>query len=102
MSIDQTPTSTKLNGLALAGLIVSIVGLVLFFTGWLGALIGVVGLILSIIGRRQIAARGDRGRGLATGGIIVGIVAIVLGIVYTIVLVAVLLPAIQNGQVPTS
>jgi len=92
------PSTTKLNGLALAGLIVSIVGLVLFFTGWLGAVIGLVGLILSIIGRRQVAQRGDRGRGLTTAGIIIGIAAILVGILYTVVLVAVLLPQVQQLQ----
>lgn len=91
-------TWTKMNGLALAGFIVSLVGLVLFFFGWIGALIGLVGLILSIIGRRQIAARGERGRGLATAGIIIGAVAVVLGIVYTVVLLAVIVPQLQQLQ----
>lgn len=94
-----TPASTaKLNGLAVGGFIVSLVGLVLFFTGWLGALIALVGLILSIIGRRQALSRGERGAGFALAGIILGAVGVVIGVVYLIVLIAVIAPQVANLQ----
>ena len=46
---------------------VSIVGFVFSF------LIPIVGLICSIIGLKQVSARGERGRGLAIAGIIISI-----------------------------
>lgn len=97
-SIPATTSSTKLNPLALAGFIVSLVGLVLFFFGWLGALIALVGIVLSFIGRSQIKRRGERGSGLAVAGIIIGIVGLILGVLYTVVLVSVLLPQLQQMQ----
>ena len=91
-----TSNSTKLNGLALAGLIVAIVGLVLFFTGFIGGLIALVGAILSIVGKVQVNRRGDRGNGLAIAGTIIGISGIVVAVIYTSVIVAAVLPQLQH------
>ena len=41
-------------------------------------LISIVGLILCIIAKNQIKTRGERGDGLATAGIIISIVSMVL------------------------
>ncbi len=68
----------KTSGLAIAGLICSIAGL--FFCG----VPSIVGLVLSIVGRSQIKKSNGmlKGLGLATAGIIVGIVAIVLYVAF--------------------
>lgn len=63
------PQSHRTNGLAVAGFIVSIVG------------VSVVGIVLSIIGLRQIKQRGDRGRGFAIAGLVLsGCWAALLGV----------------------
>jgi Protein of unknown function (DUF2510) len=78
------------NGIALAGMVCGIVGLVtgwLPFVGVLGIVASIVGLSLSIPGLRRSRASGER-RSFAITGIItsaVGLVVGVLGIVFTIV-----------------
>lgn len=64
------------NGLAIASLILSAVGLLLF------GVPGLVGLVLGIVSIRQIgSSRGaQRGRGLAVAGIVVGSVVVVIWI----------------------
>ena len=49
----------------------------------LGILVGIPGLILGVIALRQIRERGERGRGMAIAGVVLGI----FGIVATILLV---------------
>jgi hypothetical protein len=92
----STATSTKFNGLAVAGFIVSLVGLVLFFTSWIGGLIALVGAVLSIVGKVQVQRRGERGNGLAIAGTIIGISGVVLAVIYTSVIVAAVLPQLQS------
>ena len=75
----QSNLPPKMNSMALAGGIVSLVSLVCGFCG----VAGIVGLILSIIGLTQINKTGERGRGWALTGIIIGVAGIVLGILTT-------------------
>jgi hypothetical protein len=80
----------KINGMALAGFICSIVGLILLLaTGW-PFLLGTLGTIFSIIGLKKIRSEPDKwkGRGFAIAGLIVGIVAIILFWLYIAILVA--------------
>lgn len=93
-----TSTTTKLNGLALAGFIVALVGLVLFFTSWIGGLIALVGAVLSIIGKVQLRRRGERGNGLAIAGTIIGISGVVLAVIVTVVVASAVLPQLQQMQ----
>ena len=82
--IEHTILSSLERGkliMALAGLILSIVGLALsFFGGWLSIIalpVSIVGLILAIIGGKQLRAAGQP-TGLATAGLVVGIIAVVI------------------------
>lgn len=68
--------------------VLSIVGFVLAFLGWLA----VVGLILEIVALGQIKRTGERGHGLAVAGIIIAVVMIVLNGV----LDATVLPNLMN------
>jgi hypothetical protein len=70
-----------MNGLAIASLVV---GIVSFFIGLYGA-VGVVAIILGVIALRQVRERGQRGRGLAIAGIILGAVGAILTIVFLVV-----------------
>lgn len=60
----QNNSVSKLNAMALAGFIVSF-----FF--------GLVGLILSIIGFHQTRVRGERGKGFAIAGIVLGCLSVI-------------------------
>lgn len=71
------PAGPKTSGLAIAGLIVGVLGLCTFGLG------GIVGLVLSIVAIRKIgrSAGGVGGRGLAVAGLIVSISTILIGLV---------------------
>ena len=75
-------TPPRRNGLALAGMILGIVGLVgsIFFVG---AIVGVVGLILALVGF-SAAKRTGTGRGFATAGIVTSVLAIIIGLIVLI------------------
>lgn len=88
------------NGLAIAGLIASIVGLVTVWLCGLGILGLVPGLILGFVARNQIRASGGQqgGDGLALAAIIVGAVGLGLAVLWFL-LVAVL--GVFGAMLPT-
>lgn len=67
------PSSPGTNGLAIASLVLSLIG---FFCG-LGSIIGIV---LGFIARGQIRKTGQGGAGLALAGIIIGFVSVILSV----------------------
>ncbi|MGC1212247.1 MAG: DUF4190 domain-containing protein [Micromonospora sp.] len=75
------------NGLAIAAMIVSIVGALGLCGYGLGGYIGVVGAILGHVSRKQIRERGESGEGFAMAGIIVGWICTVIAVLATIALV---------------
>ncbi len=98
----QAPTAPGggTNGLAIASLIVGGVSFFLAFIA-VGAIGGVVAIVLGVVALRRIGAgqgtaTAQGGRGLAIGGIVVGVLATLLGIVMTIVFVFVG-TAIESG-----
>lgn len=70
-----------MKGYAIAGLVLSIVGLVSSIFGTIFSLvalpISIVGLVLSIVGGKKLQAAGQP-KGLATAGMVVGIIAVIL------------------------
>ncbi|MFP3715128.1 FxLYD domain-containing protein [Puerhibacterium sp. TATVAM-FAB25] len=80
----------KSNGLAVAGFVVALLGLLGSFVPVLnigGIVLAVVGLILSIVGLAK-AKKVAAGKGMALTGIILGAVAIVVGITVNVVFAA--------------
>lgn len=76
------------NGMAIASMVVSLVGLVSLFCYGFGGLVGIVGAILGHVARRQIRERGDAGGGMALAGVIIGWITVVLGVVIVAAFVA--------------
>jgi Domain of unknown function (DUF4190) len=72
------PTGPSTNGLAVASLVLGIVGWMLCFIG------PALAIVFGVIGRNQIRASGGReqGEGLAKAGIILGSIFIALWVVY--------------------
>jgi FtsH-binding integral membrane protein len=70
-------------GLAIAGFVVGVVGLLICWLPIAGLIVGLVGLALSFVGQRQ-AQEKDAPAGLATAGIICSILAVLVGIVFTV------------------
>ena len=79
------------NGLAIAGLVCGIVGVVfglIPWTFWLAWVLGVLAIVFGAIGRRRADREPAAGkRSMATAGLILGIVSIALGVVGLIILV---------------
>ncbi|MBQ9773545.1 MAG: hypothetical protein IJW30_02670 [Clostridia bacterium] len=68
------------KGKAIAGLVLSIVGLVISFFGilsFVGLPCAIVGLVLSVLGGKSLKAA-EQPTGLATAGLVVGIIATAL------------------------
>ena len=72
------------NGLAVAGMICGILGLVLFWTIWLGIILGVLGIIFGAIGQSRAKTMGGTGRGMAMAGLICGAIAVVAAIIFVV------------------
>ena len=66
----------KTNGLSIAGFVVSCCSMLIGLFG----LVGLVGLILSAIGRSQAKNEGSK-TGLATAGLIIGIIGMLYNVV---------------------
>ena len=79
-----TIVSTKTNGLAVAGFVVSLCSLLINFAG----LVGATGAILSSVGLAQLKKKNEKGFGLALTGIIVGGFSVIYGIFTLINLIA--------------
>jgi hypothetical protein len=71
--------------------VLAIVGFILAFV------FNIAGLVVSLIALSKIKKTGERGRGLAIAGVIISIASIIFGIIY----IAVILPAIMNSM-PTT
>ncbi len=71
---NQNVNSGKVNGVAIASLVCSIVGL--FFAA---VILGTLGICLSISAKKHIKAfPGEGGRGIATAGLVIGIIDVSL------------------------
>lgn len=70
------PPRPRTNGFAVAALVLGIVGLCGF--------IGILGLIFGVLAKEKIRQTGQAGEGLATAGIVLGIISIVGTVVQVI------------------
>jgi hypothetical protein len=81
------PTASKTNVAAILALVFSVVGfLTLFF--WIGLPLAIAGAIMGHVGLGQIAKRNEAGRGLALAGVIIGWIAVGVGVLGVIVILA--------------
>jgi len=76
----STQAKGKMNGMALAGMIVGIAGVVTICLAPLAIILGAVAIILSIVGLKA-AKKTGRGRGMAITGLILGALAVVVAVV---------------------
>lgn len=70
------PTTTSTNGLAIASLITSLVGLSL------------LGVIFGHVALKKIGTTGEGGKGLATAGLVIGYLGLVVGLLFVLVIPA--------------
>ncbi len=67
------------NGLAVAGMVLGILGLVAFFVPFAGPVLSLLGLVFGIFGVKHAGKVGGRGKGMAIAGIACGASGIVVG-----------------------
>ena len=89
-----TPFQRKGNGLAVASLIFSAVGICVLYVG------GIVGIILGILGLRKARDPEAGGKGLAVAGIVVGILSLITSVALTYVIAAGVRAAIAGSEPP--
>jgi hypothetical protein len=90
-SYGQPPYRQPTNGVAVAGFVVAIVGLVISFVPFLGIVSWVicpVGLVLSIVGMTVATKRAGAGRGMAIAGIILSAIGLVICFLWAITFAA--------------
>jgi hypothetical protein len=73
-------SAREMNGLAIASFVVSLVGLC--------SPLGIIGLILGYVAKGQIKSRNNSGSGLATAGIVLGWISLIVLIAIAVLLVA--------------
>ncbi|WP_326562421.1 DUF4190 domain-containing protein [Micromonospora sp. NBC_01796] len=96
------PAAPPQNGMAVASLVVSIVG-VLGLCGYgLGGYLGIVGAILGHVAKRQIRERGESGGGMATAGIIIGWITTAIAVIATALIIIFAVYVTQNPDEFTS
>jgi hypothetical protein len=90
------PAVPNTNGMAIASMVVSIVGAVGLCGYGLGGYIGIVGAILGHVARRQIRERGESGAGMALAGVIVGWIATAIAVIATIAIIIFVIFVVNN------
>ena len=81
------PAPRSTEGLAIASLVVSCVGVLGLCAYGFGGLLGIVGAILGHVARGRIRRSGAEGDGMALAGIIVGWIAAAVGILIIVVMI---------------
>lgn len=83
------PQGSGSNGMAIASLVLGIIGLVTFWACGFGALPGLIAVVLGILGLRAAnSLPGQPQRGLAIAGIVTGGLAVLVGIGFWVAVVA--------------
>ncbi|MGE0546161.1 MAG: DUF4190 domain-containing protein [Kofleriaceae bacterium] len=73
------PPVSRGNGLAVAGLVTGILGLLMCFIPFLGWILALLGIIFGAVGVNK-ANKGASGKGLAMAGLITGSIGLILGV----------------------
>ncbi len=83
------PQQQGTPGMAIAAMVLGILGILLAWTLW-GVVLPILAVIFGILGRRQAQERGGQGSGMAMAGLIMGIIGIVefLAVLVVVVLLA--------------
>ncbi|HEU0031944.1 MAG TPA: DUF4190 domain-containing protein [Kofleriaceae bacterium] len=69
------------NGLAIAGMVLGIIGLVLFWVPFLSWVLALLAIVFGAIGMNK-AKRVMRGKGMAMTGLILGIITMIAGVAF--------------------
>jgi len=76
------PPATTYSGMAIAGFVLALVGILPCFWVWF-QVPGLLGVIFSLIGLGATKERMRKGHGLAVAGLVIGIVSLVITVAFT-------------------
>jgi len=71
------PQPAQGNGMAVAALVLGILGLVFSFAMGIGFIFALMGLIFGIVGMKKANRIGGKGKGMAVTGLITGIIGLI-------------------------
>ncbi|MCS0636204.1 DUF4190 domain-containing protein [Streptomyces sp. LP05-1] len=78
---EPAPAPVRGNGMAIAALVLGVIGLLLFWSVFGGVILGLLALILGIVGARRARGGRARHRGMAVAGIVLGALALIGSVV---------------------
>jgi Domain of unknown function (DUF4190) len=94
------PAGPGTNGMAIASMVVSLVGAVGLICYGIGGVLGLVGAILGHLARKQIREQSQGGDGMALAGIIVGWASVVLALIIVALIAIFVWWAVKNTPAP--
>ncbi len=71
------------NGMAVAGLVLGILALVLFFITWPSWILAILGIIFGALGISKANKIGGKGKGMAIAGLVCAVLGLLISIVWT-------------------
>jgi hypothetical protein len=74
------PPQQQGNGMAVAGLVLGILGAVLFFVPFIGWILAILGIIFGAVGNSKANKIGGKGKGMAIAGLVLGLIGLVVGV----------------------
>lgn len=97
--VATTSAQPRTNGLAVASMVVSIVG-VPFMCAWIGFLLGILGVVFGHVAKGQIKREGTGGGGMATAGLVIGycIIGLLMLLVVPLVVAGVSMPFLVGSS----
>ncbi|MFI8291757.1 DUF4190 domain-containing protein [Streptomyces sp. NPDC085614] len=97
----QPPRAALRNGLGTAALTLGIIGTVsglVPFLFWLAGILGVIALVLGLVGRGRVKRGEADNKGVTTTGAVLGLAALVLSVVGTVLTFALLNDAVEEAR----
>ncbi|MET8550366.1 hypothetical protein ABZ356_11835 [Micromonospora zamorensis] len=79
----RSSTTAKTSAAATFALVFGVAGLLSVLTAilaWIGLVLGIIGIILGIVGLKMARRPGVTGRGVAIGGLVLSILAVLIGL----------------------
>lgn len=76
------PEQNQGNGMAVAGLVLGIIGVVLFFIPFLCQILALLGIIFGALGMGKAKKVGGKGNGMAITGLVLGVLGMLFGIAF--------------------
>ena len=91
-----TMASQSTNGMAIAALVCGILGVV--SCGYTFFVAPVLAIIFAVIAKKQIAQRGQAGAGLATAGLVLGIIGAVISVLILLFIAGAIFSSSTSGN----